>query len=129
MKKLTKKAISTSMAALIILPSFSTDSQERETNSANYWIPRCKYLLVDQYRGGFDVGFGVGVCAGMVDSISYFSRLLPEHMKSCKPEGVTNEQLIRVVITYIEARPARMHENIKDLIVEAFSHNWPCKLK
>jgi hypothetical protein len=31
-----------------------------------------------------------------------------------------------VVISYVEARPERMHVNIKQLALEAFHRAWPC---
>ena len=43
------------------------------------------------------------------------------------PPGVTNSQKIKVVIAYIEARPARLHESFVDLALEALRAAWPCK--
>jgi Rap1a immunity proteins len=46
---------------------------------------------------------------------------------ACPPKGVTSGQALRVVVTYIDAIPARMHENFKYLAVEALRAAWPCK--
>jgi hypothetical protein len=103
------------------------DSAKADTTfSANVFLQYCKYSLVDNPRGGFNVGWPTGVCFGTVTVIVFVARLLPEHLRSCKPEGVTNEQAVRVVIAYVEARPERMHEDMRSLAIEAFHHAWPC---
>jgi Rap1a immunity proteins len=43
------------------------------------------------------------------------------------PDGVTREQAVRVVIAYIDAQPAWMHENFGVLALEALREAWPCK--
>jgi Rap1a immunity proteins len=43
------------------------------------------------------------------------------------PKGVTPTQQIRVVIAYIEARLAQMHELFDWLAFEALRDAWPCK--
>jgi hypothetical protein len=43
------------------------------------------------------------------------------------PDKVTINQASRVVIAYIEARPARMHEPFNELALEALRDAWPCK--
>jgi Rap1a immunity proteins len=45
----------------------------------------------------------------------------------CRPAGVTIAQEVRVVVVYIDARPARMHEPFKMLVVEALRAAWPCR--
>jgi len=45
----------------------------------------------------------------------------------CPPDEVTVAQRARVAVTYIEARPERMHEDFRVLAVEAMQKAWPCK--
>jgi hypothetical protein len=47
------------------------------------------------------------------------------------PHGAdeTLNQQVKVVISYIEARPARMHEPFRDLALEALRAAWPCSQK
>jgi hypothetical protein len=48
---------------------------------------------------------------------------------SCPPDGVTNEQLVRMVVSEIEKHPDRLHE---DFIVPAAAimiASWPCPAK
>jgi hypothetical protein len=39
----------------------------------------------------------------------------------------TNDQLVRVVVAYIDARPERMHESFAVVALEALQAAWPCK--
>jgi Rap1a immunity proteins len=97
------------MALSFSLCSSSVTAEEENIESANALLPSCKYGLVDRPRGGYDVGFGVGLCSGMITTVGYFARSMPEHQRSCRPDKVTNGQMVRVVISYVEARPERMH--------------------
>ena len=42
--------------------------------SANDLLPYCKYLFTDQPQGRYNVGFGVGLCVGIIDEIGKLSR-------------------------------------------------------
>jgi hypothetical protein len=56
----------------------------------------------------------------MVQALTFMADIV------CTPDGGTNEQIIRVIIKYIEARPARMHESFLRLALEAMVEAWPC---
>jgi Ssp1 endopeptidase immunity protein Rap1a len=45
------------------------------------------------------------------------------------PPNETVEQVMRVVIAYMEARPALMGENFFKLALEAVRETWPCPSK
>jgi hypothetical protein len=47
----------------------------------------------------------------------------------CPPKGSDRAQSIRVVVQYIDSRPARLHENFPDLAQEALRAAWPCNAK
>jgi hypothetical protein len=38
-----------------------------------------------------------------------------------------NNQLVRVVVAYIDQRPARLHESFLNLALEALTDAWPCQ--
>jgi hypothetical protein len=90
---------------------------EQDKNSANYMMPGCRAVLTDSTTDSYLQGF----CGGLVAGIFFMSE------NKCSPRGVTNGQLIRVVIQYIDARPARMHEDFKELAIEAMRAAWPCR--
>jgi hypothetical protein len=91
--------------------------------SANYLMPGCRGVLSpskanpDPYLEGW--------CLGAIDGIIFMGG----GNSICLPTNaiVTYEQSARVVVTYIEARPQRMHESFKKLALEALMEAWPCK--
>jgi hypothetical protein len=84
-------------------------------------LPQCKRFLAVPGKAGF----AEGVCAGTITAFAYVGRNLNQPF--CFPEGVTHEQMVRVVVAYTEARPARMHEKWRVLALEALREAWPCR--
>jgi hypothetical protein len=69
------------MALSFSLCSSSVTAEEKNMDSANALLPSCKYVGVDRPRGGFEVGWGLGLCTGMILTVGYFERSLPEHLR------------------------------------------------
>jgi Rap1a immunity proteins len=61
-----------------------------------------------------------GYCAGAVQALVEFAA------GACAPKGATKMQGVRIVLQYIDARPARLHENFNKLAAEALRQAWPC---
>jgi hypothetical protein len=102
-----------------------------DTNSANYMMPHCRNFLTIEHSSDPLVPYCVGMVRGIVftgsilrDLVNAEDRRLP-----CidPPSGSTYGQSVRVVVTYIDARPARMHEHFGVLALEALRAAWPCK--
>jgi Rap1a immunity proteins len=112
-----------------------------DTNSANDILPSCRAAIdrksVDRLvEQSLCVGIVIGIVGTMdavrgmlqlsqskgVNSNTYVKAVCVDY-----PKGVTIEQMIRVVIAHIEARPARMHEDFRVLAIGALSAAWPCK--
>ena len=108
-----------------------------DTTSAKYILPGCQDFLNLKQPHTDRRGF----CAGTVAGISFVGkdlhRLRPSYPSESEavtwlycldiPEKATLMQLVRVVIAYIEARPARMAERFNDLALEALRAAWPCR--
>ena len=86
----------------------------------NFYLPFCK-----QVTNGQLVFIG-GVCMGSVSATAYVARLLPKNMKACPPDGVTGEQLVRVVVQYMQTNPALLHNDFEMLVLGALRKAWPC---
>jgi hypothetical protein len=108
--------------ALLASAIAPTGAQENY-DSANFMLPQCKRFLA--LAGTGKASFAEGVCAGSITAFAFVGRSL--NNRFCFPEGVTNRQMVQVVVTYIEARPARMHEDWRDLALEALREAWPCR--
>jgi Rap1a immunity proteins len=85
--------------------------------SANYVMPGCRAFL---NKTNTDV-FLSGLCHGLIAGAQYRSQEI------CEPDGITHGQEVRVVVQYIDARPARMHEDFRKLALEAIRAAWPCQ--
>jgi Rap1a immunity proteins len=113
------------LAAALLIEA--VDAQPPEPLSANNMLPKCQKLLARQtpQQGQFDEG----VCLGTIEGLAYTITFLPRQFSSCPPKGgvVTMEQMIRVVVAYVERRPQRMHEDFRGLAIEAMHEAWPCK--
>jgi hypothetical protein len=132
-------------AALALTVTVAPGTQAAENiDSANYVLPNCRDIVNNKLSGDLP---GQGFCAGSVRAIAFMGAFVNVALKfnpdsdrttlakfiretGCLdiPEGVgvTGIQQIRVVIAYIEARPARMHELFDILALEALRAAWPC---
>jgi hypothetical protein len=68
-------------------------------------LPHCRSFLAGK-SGSYE-----GVCMGSITAIAFVSLHLSDERRFCFPKGVTDRQLVRVVVAYTEARPERMHED------------------
>jgi len=89
--------------------------------SANYWLPFCRQVA----KGNFYQGdaFRNGGCAGIITGLLFLGRSAGVF---CRPDGVTVEQAVRVVVQFLDQHPARTNENFNALAVEAMRDAWPC---
>ncbi len=66
---------------------------------------------------------------GAADAAEFYDSLLGlagQGRVSCPPEGVTYEQLLRVVRKFLQDHPERLHENRTGLVVAALRTAFPC---
>ena len=103
------------LAALML--SGGTVSAEKDFRSANYFMPGCR-SFADKIQADL---FLSGICMGSIEGVLY------GRSEVCPPKEVTGGQLARVVVQYIDARPARMHEDFRKLALEAVKAAWPCQ--
>jgi hypothetical protein len=114
----------------------ATASAQENIDSANYMLPLCQGFVDRKSSDPFEQGR----CAGIIDGIAYMGFLvramgklplpgesMPRQLCLNVPEEVTVGQMVRVVIAYIEARPALMHTSFRGLALEALQAAWPCR--
>jgi hypothetical protein len=107
---------------------------EPSYGSANYMLPLCKTWLkiaVDKDAKAFKNILPrepvqlttAGMCAGVVIGIS---ETLRTFKFACPPQGVTNEQLVRMVVSEIEKHPENRNEDFIVPASAAMMASWPC---
>ncbi len=102
-------------AASVLLPAVA--SAQVDPNSATSAMPGCRAAVAEPRR---PADYSVGYCTGVVSGVSYMA------LDVCTPARVTLGQMMRVVVHYIDARPARQHETFEKLVEEALKSAWPC---
>jgi Rap1a immunity proteins len=85
-------------------------------------MPGCRGYASDHPPTDFnlELSFKMGLCAGAIRSFVHLEVI-------CPPPKVIDQQAARVIVQYIDARPARMHEKFIGLALEAMQAAWPCK--
>ena len=103
--------------------------------SSNYMLPLCKGWLkmVDRdveeitrmiKRDGPQALESAGMCAGFVVGAVEALKMLE---MTCPPDGVTNDQLVRMVIREAENHPEHLHGDFIVPTSAAIMATWPCK--
>ena len=110
------------MKALVaaILLALTMPVSAEVIDSANFLLPGCKALgrereSTPEWRRILCLAYIQGVVSGVGGK------------ETCPPKEVTGDQVVAVVVKYIEARPERMHEQFGALAIEALTEAWPCK--
>jgi hypothetical protein len=100
------------VAALMLSPQGEALA-EQNPYSAKYVMPGCRdYISLNSFKQGW--------CGGLITGLAQIYR-------RCMPPELTQRQLARGIVQYIDARPARMQEDFRNLAVEAMRAAWPCK--
>jgi hypothetical protein len=113
-------------ALLVLLMTTPLSAQEEEF-SANNLLEGCRRFLNTELSGPPLELLKDGQCIGSIGAVVYFAKVLTPKARSCVPVAIDRGQVIRTVIAYIEARPQRMHEDLRALTVDALRSTWPCK--
>jgi len=102
---------------------------QEDKDSAEYMLRYCRAAMNNEALTRPADAAMQGMCVGIIDAIGLMMSEFPPEQKeksSCPPSKVSLQQTVRAVITYIEARPDRVHENFKMLVIEAIHDAWPC---
>src|SRR3954470_16500288 len=101
-----KLAIAAVIAVLSVAPAAAQSSWQ-----ANSILPGCRELMRHTPQEPLEQGMCVGIVAtlALIGRPAVTRNFLPGH-RYCIPSGVNPEQALHVVLPYIEARPARWHE-------------------
>src|SRR5215469_13724061 len=100
-----------------------------DIESANYLLPGCRQFLTlhttaDGFREGLCAGIVYGVAARTIAVRFQSMGNVPESLCVAIPSAATNEQMVRVVVAYIDAHPERMRELFSELAFEALQQAW-----
>jgi Rap1a immunity proteins len=92
---------------------------QKDIYSADYLLPGCRDFIGTGTSNAHLRGYCVDLVMGVARD-AYAPGI-------CLPREVTDEQIVRVVVQYIDSQPARLQEDFVLLATEALRKNWPCK--
>jgi Rap1a immunity proteins len=104
------------LVATLMLSQQGVALAEQNPYSANYVMPGCRAFMKGVSLNSFKRGW----CGGLITGLAQMHR-------RCMPPQLTQRQLASGIVQYIDAHPARMHEDFRNLAVEAMRVAWPCK--
>lgn len=102
-----------------------TEARAAPMDTGNHFLPDCKAIQ----NVNEPATFGQGMCLGTISALRDVQRFIVYNngaLRFCIPVSVTDGQLVRVVIRYLEYNPAQLHHNFTDLAVSAISAAYPC---
>jgi hypothetical protein len=105
--------------ALLAASHLAQNADASDRNSAKFLVPACQRFVTLSDGDTLVSALHQGVCVGIIEGIGYVSGSLPPGLRSCLPEGVTQEQTVGVILSYIKRRPEWMHEDFRELAIEA----------
>lgn len=97
----------------------AVEAEAQDSVSVNNTLPGCRGFASVHA----DATYRTGVCAGIIFGID----ALGAGVMYCPPRGATFGQMAQVVVTYADRIPARWHEPMPGIVLEALKQAWPCK--
>jgi Rap1a immunity proteins len=107
------------MLAAACIAMLPVTGHAQDADSANEVMKGCR-AFIDLRLSEI---FYQGICSGAVMALLQFD----SSFGICFPGDSTVNQAVRVVVAYIDSKPARLHENFNRLALEALKDAWPCK--
>ena len=96
--------------------------QDANTRTVNSILPHCIAGLAADAQ---DVTGGR--CAGIIATLSFVSRVLPDDLKFCHPSTATPEQMVQVVAGFVDSNPESVAQDFRLVALAAMRDKWPCQ--
>jgi hypothetical protein len=110
------------LPALLGSAAVAQDTRSPGTGSAKAMLPHCAAGLAPDAQD-----MAGGRCAGIMATLSFVSRVLPDNLKFCHPSGTTPEQMLQVIESFIEANPDAGAQDFRLVALAAMRQKWPCQ--
>jgi Rap1a immunity proteins len=110
------------LLALIASAAIAQDNRSADLRSAKAMLPRCMAGLKADAQDTAG-----GRCAGIMTTLSFVSRVLPDNLKFCHPSAATPEQMLQVIESFVEANPDAGAQDFRLVALAAMRQKWPCQ--
>jgi len=110
------------LLALMASAAVAQDTRGTDIRSAKAMLPHCMAGLKPDAQDTAG-----GRCAGILATLSFVSRVLPDNLKFCHPSAATPEQMLQVIASFIEANPDAAGQDFRLVALAAMRQKWPCQ--
>jgi len=113
---------------LLAIMLMFTPGLARATDRADQLLWRCNGTAKSKGEAVLGKAICAGYLCGFLDAYQVAATVHKTAPLSClPPTGISNDQAIRVVVTYLEAHPQELHETARSSVFLALRAAFPCK--
>jgi hypothetical protein len=107
---------------LLLALAASSPGHAQQSNSAESMLPHC---IAGRGAGAQDT---TGArCLGIISTLSFVSRVLPDELKFCHPADTPPKQMIEAVAAFLQANPDAGRQDFRLVALAAMRGHWPCE--
>jgi Rap1a immunity proteins len=99
-----------------------SETRSADIKSAQAMLPHCAAGLAPDAQD-----MAGGRCAGIMATLSFVSRVLPDNLKFCHTSATTPEQMLQVITSFVEANPDAGAQDFRLVALAAMRQKWPCQ--
>ncbi len=107
---------------LLVLALNVPTAQAQDAGGAQTMLPHCMAALKPDTQS--TIG---GRCMGIIATLSFVSRVLPDNLKFCHPNTATPEQILQAISSFIDANPDAANRDFRLIALAAMRSKWPCQ--
>jgi hypothetical protein len=108
--------------ALLALTSNVSAGLAQDTASAQAMLPHCIAALKTDSQSPAG-----GRCMGIIATLSFVSRVLPDNLKFCHPTAATPDQIVQAISSFMETNPDAVGQDFRLVALAAMRDKWPCQ--
>jgi hypothetical protein len=94
----------------------------QNADSAQAMLPHCMAALKPDAQSSAG-----GRCMGIIATLSFVSRVLPDNLKFCHPSAATPEQILQAIGSFMDANPDAVGRDFRLVALAAMRNTWPCQ--
>jgi Rap1a immunity proteins len=107
---------------LLALALNASGAHAQDAGSAQAMLPHCMAALKPDPQSTTG-----GRCMGIIATLSFVSRVLPDNLKFCHPNTATPEQIIQAISDFVDANPDAAERDFRLIALAAMRSKWPCQ--
>jgi len=109
-------------SAAFTASAVAQEPKSAEIRSAKAMLPHCAAGLAPDAQD-----IAGGRCAGIMATLSFVSRVLPDNLKFCHPSATSPEQMLQVIESFVESNPDAGAQDFRLVALAAMRQKWPCQ--